>query len=466
MPVPAFIAELGREELRPRLRMTLIAGFAVAGGLAVLAFLAQSVGALPWSGIPYALVLAKLATNGLAWAAFRQRKVLLPAVALNVLTSCVCMTAGVYITGGLESPLFSLYLIEVAVLALLCNRGVATAVMGLCVALYGLMGVGLHLGWLAPVDAPITFAGELSRGYLLARVAVAFAVLAGTTVFINRTVGVLRAKERALEFKTRQLMRASVQKTEFMANITHELRTPIHGIMGLTELLSEQLYGPLNAKQVEACQNIRRSATAQLQMIDELLLLSRSEAGKLTYKESPVDLAKLLPSVVSSVRWMLGGKQLEIESDIDPRLPTVRVDRGKLNHVLLNLLGNAAKFTHEGGRVTLRAFPVGNDRFAVEVEDTGVGIPQDELETIFEAFHQVDASDEREWGGAGLGLSIVSRLARMMQGEVSVRSKVGHGTTFTVTLPTDGLTGAVVAKARERSRPFPGVAPASAVTPP
>lgn len=459
MARPAFIAELGREDFRPRLRMSIWTGILVALGFAALALIGQLLDALPWSATPYVLVSAKLATAGLAWTALRQRRLVLPALAANIFTSCVMMTAAVYITGGLLSPLFSIYLIEIAVIALLTNSGTTMVVTALCGGLYALMAVAVQLGWLPTTEPPIVHAGEVTTGYLVSRLSVAAFVLGITTVFINNTVRLLRSKEEALEDKTRELMKASKQKTEFMANLTHELRTPIHGIMGLTELMGEQLYGPMNRKQIEACENIRRSATAQLQLIDELLLLSRSEAGKLTYKEGPADLAKLIPSVVSSIRWMLGGKELEVVTQIDPRLPTIRVDRGKLNHVMLNLLGNAAKFTPEGGRVSIRAQPVGDDRVSIEVEDSGVGIPPEQLAHVFDAFHQVDGSDERQWGGVGLGLSIVTRLTRMMQGEVGVDSEVGRGTTFTITLPIDGLSGRVVARSRARSKPFPGVAP-------
>lgn len=461
MPLPVFITELGREEFRPRLRMSIWTGFLVALGFAMLALMGQLLGALPWTATPYVLVLVKLATVGLAWLALRHRQGLGPAMAMNVFASCAMMTAAVYITGGLLSPLFSIYLIEIAVIALLTNAGTTVVVTLLCGSMYAGMAIAVQTGVLPTTEPPIVHAGAVTTGYLVARLSVAAFVLGITTIFINNTVRLLRSKEEALENKTRQLMRASKQKTEFMANVTHELRTPIHGIMGLTELMSEQLYGPMNRKQIEACENIRRSATAQLQLIDELLLLSRSEAGKLTYKESPADLAKLLPGVVSSIRWMLAGKELTVETSIDPRLPTIRVDRGKLNHVLLNLLGNAAKFTPEGGHVEIRAFPVGEDRICIEVEDTGVGIPANDIENIFDEFHQVDGSDEREWGGVGLGLSIVTRLTRMMQGEVTVRSKVDSGTTFSITLPIDGLSGRVVARTRERSKPFPGVAPAT-----
>jgi signal transduction histidine kinase len=244
----------------------------------------------------------------------------------------------------------------------------------------------------------------------------------------------LRQKERALEQRNSELVEAGKQKSQFMANITHELRTPIHGICGLSDLVETGVYGPVSAKQKEAHQTIKRSARSLLQLIDDLLELARADVGKLRYVPSEVDLGEVLRAVVSSVRWMQPAGERTVDVEIEDGLPGLLTDRGKLTQIVINLLANAVKFSPDGGRIALRARRAG-ESVEIAVADEGVGIPEDELQRIFEPFHQVDGSAERQVGGAGLGLAIVRRLADVMGGEVGVTSAPGKGSTFRVLLP-------------------------------
>jgi signal transduction histidine kinase len=219
-----------------------------------------------------------------------------------------------------------------------------------------------------------------------------------------------------------------------MVNVTHELRTPLHGILGLSDLLGNGVYGPVTEPQREAVQGIEQSARSLLELIDALLLLARSEAAKLEVVVAPVAIAEVVGSVAATGRWMRGRRDLTVDVSVAADLPPLTTDRGKLAQILVNLLANAIKFTPDGGRVTIDARREG-DGLAVSVSDTGIGIPAMELARIFDEFHQVDGSSSRAYGGVGLGLALSQRLARALGGEVRVASVEGKGSTFTVTLP-------------------------------
>jgi signal transduction histidine kinase len=244
----------------------------------------------------------------------------------------------------------------------------------------------------------------------------------------------LREKEGALEERARELLEAAVEKSQFMVNVTHELRTPLHGILGLSDLLREGIYGPVTDPQRESIAGIELSARSLLELIDGLLLLARAEAAKLELSVAPVVVEDVVTRVAASGRWMRGTKELTIDVDVAGDLPELHTDRGKLAQILVNLLANAIKFTPPGGRVAIEARAAG-DGVTVAVSDTGIGIPARELDRIFGAFHQVDGSSSRAYGGVGLGLTLVRTLARMLGGEVSVSSVEGQGSTFTLRLP-------------------------------
>ena len=193
-------------------------------------------------------------------------------------------------------------------------------------------------------------------------------IIATLSFYTSLVLRRLRAKEAALEAKARELIDAGREKSQFMANVTHELRTPIHGIMGLAELLETGVYGEATPKQLDAIGGVNRSAQHLLALIDDLLQLARSDASKLEFHPSTVSIREVVESVVPSVRWMLGTKAMSIEVDIAQSLPDVITDRPKLGHMLINLLSNAIKFTNEGGVVSVRARPNGENSVLLSVK--------------------------------------------------------------------------------------------------
>ncbi|HUH04804.1 MAG TPA: HAMP domain-containing sensor histidine kinase [Kofleriaceae bacterium] len=437
MRYPSFIAEMDAERHRSNLRMGVWSGYAMVVAFAALAMVGQLQGLVPWNWSYYALIGVKLATNTLALWALRRDRGVLETQGLNTVTDILVMTGAIYVTGGQASPLFPIYVILISVVALLSNLPITVITAAAVLVAYAAMALATFAGLLPQHPAPALGPVEIDLSYLLADLAFAAFVLGVPTLYTSLILKRLARKRRLLEQRNAELIEAGQQKSQFMANITHELRTPIHGICGLTELLESGLYGPVGDKQRKALDSIKRSARGQLHLVDELLTLSKADAGKLAVEPSEIELADLMDSVASAIRWMLGTKQMDLEVVLEDAPSHVVTDRGKLNQVLINILSNAAKFTPEGGRIEVVARAVDPDRFAIAVRDDGPGIPTDQLERIFEAFRQVDGSDEREYGGVGLGLSLVDRLVTLMGGTIEVASTLGVGTTFTLTLPRD-----------------------------
>ena len=438
MRYPSFVDELGQEANRPKLRMGIRSGYALAMAFGVLATAGQIAGMVPWSLSFHLLVVAKLITNTLAWIGLRTNRFALELGGINVMMDVIVMTGAIYLTGGQLSPLFSIYVIEITVIALLTNLGTTILIAAFALVLYSAMCLLTYWGLLAGHPPPVAVTGSITMPYTIVQLGYAAFVLGVPTFFTAAILRRLREKEQALELRRRQLVEAGKQKSQFMANVTHELRTPIHGICGLSDLVETGVYGPVNDRQRQAHQAIKRSARSLLGLIDSLLQLARSDAGKLEFQPSEVDLNELLPTVVASARAMVGTNPVELVLEPGEQLPAIKTDRGKLNQILVNLLSNAVKFTPDGGAVTVRARKVGEQKVAVSVTDTGVGIPASELASIFEEFRQVDGSAERTYGGVGLGLALARRLANLLGATIDVQSEQGRGSTFTVTLPVQG----------------------------
>jgi signal transduction histidine kinase len=434
MKLPAFVAEMGREESRAKIQAGIYTGYGTALGFGAIAWYAAAHGLIPRSPGFAALVVAKLVTNTLSWITLRARVWHLPFAALNIAADLLVMTGAVYLTGGPSSPLLPIYFIEVAVMALLTNVGLTIVTIAASVVLFAGMSVLVRASVLPLLPTPFERVGSLTTPYvLMVGAAFAFSTLA-PGAYIAIIVQRLRDKEAALEERARDLLEAAREKSQFMVNVTHELRTPLHGILGLSDLLREGIYGPVTDPQKESIAGIETSARSLLELIDGLLLLARSEAARLELSVAPVAVEDVVGRVAATGRWMRGTKALTIDVDVAGDLPEIHTDRGKLAQILLNLLANAIKFTPEGGRVAIEARRAG-EGVVVAVRDTGIGIPGEELGRIFEAFHQVDGSSSRAYGGVGLGLTLVRTLARMLEGEVSAESAEGKGSTFTLTLP-------------------------------
>ena len=237
---------------------------------------------------------------------------------------------------------------------------------------------------------------------------------------------------REIQEKGQQLEIASRHKSEFLANMSHELRTPLNAIIGFARIVMRRSKESLEPKQYENLEKILASGEHLLALINAILDLSKVEAGRVEVHPAEVPLGPVLEHCVRTVEPLLKSP-VSLLKEFDGELPQAYVDEEKLRQIVINLLSNAVKFT-EHGTVRVRA-KCNGDRFAVAVADTGVGIPADKLEHVFEEFTQADASSTRVYGGTGLGLTIARRLARLMGGDIAVHSVQGQGSTFTLDLP-------------------------------
>ncbi len=448
MRYPQFIAEMGEPRHRAQLHTSAKTGFWTTLAILVLAIVSDRLGVVTWRWVFLIPIGVKLATNTAAWLALRVGKGELLAATINVSTDAFALTSAVYFTGGELSPIFPIYLIEITVVALLGNVGLTVLATVGIILCYAVMAILVRAGVLPVWPPPVSIAGGLTTHYVIMDVTYAAFLLGVPTYYTARILQDLRRKKDALEARTRELVEAGRQKSQFMANVTHELRTPIHGICGLSDLIESGIYGPVTTKQKDAQQSIKRSARSLLALIDDLLELARADAGKLDLTPEDVDVAELVPAVVAAARWMVGTKALAVEVDTAADLPHVETDPRGLRQILLNLLSNAAKFTPEGGRVTVRARAEGVGAVRVEVEDCGIGIAPEDQARIFEEFRQLDGTAERQYGGVGLGLSVVKRLCAALGARVEVKSEKGQGATFAVIVPT-GWHARTVAQAAE-----------------
>jgi signal transduction histidine kinase len=238
---------------------------------------------------------------------------------------------------------------------------------------------------------------------------------------------------RETEDKSRQLEAASQHKSEFLANMSHELRTPLNAIIGFSEVLSEKMFGDINEKQTEYLQDILESGRHLLSLINDILDLSKVEAGRMELELSEFDLPNAIDNALILVRERASRRGIRLGSTIDERLGMIGGDERKVKQVLLNLLSNALKFTPEGGRIDVSARA--HDEVAeVSLTDTGVGIAPEDQEAVFEEFRQVGTADKKV-EGTGLGLALSRKFIELHGGRIWVQSQVGHGSTFTFTLP-------------------------------
>ncbi len=258
---------------------------------------------------------------------------------------------------------------------------------------------------------------------------------------VERATEQLAEHNRQLIWQRRELEKASRMKSQFLASMSHELRTPINVVLGYTSLMQEQLFGTLTPKQIGVMERIHTTSKHLLELINDILDLSRIEAGKMPIHVEEVDTGALLSELAGQVRPLLEKKGLTLTVEADD-LPDLMTDRTKLMQVLLNLMSNAIKFTQQGG-VALRARAADEGWIRITVEDTGIGIKPEHLNTIFEDFRQVDQSPSREYGGTGLGLSITKKLLSLLGGTIDVDSEVGVGTAFSIEVPRLAQTGTV-----------------------
>jgi signal transduction histidine kinase len=238
---------------------------------------------------------------------------------------------------------------------------------------------------------------------------------------------------RELVQKSLELEAASQHKSEFLANMSHELRTPLNAIIGFSEVLSEGMFGEINAKQAEYLRDILESGRHLLSLINDILDLSKIEAGRMDLELAVFDLPQALEDALILVRERATRRGITLHKAVDPQLGAIRADERKVKQVVLNLLSNALKFTPEGGRIEVRAVPT-DGAVEVSVEDTGIGIAPEDQEAVFEEFRQVGLADKKA-EGTGLGLALCRKFVELHGGRIWVKSQVGVGSTFTFTLP-------------------------------
>jgi signal transduction histidine kinase len=275
-------------------------------------------------------------------------------------------------------------------------------------------------------------------------------VAAGQKTFLTSQVHIEATLEnnRELETQNKRLELMNVQlkdmdrlKSSFLATVSHELRTPLTSIIGYSEMLSEGLVGTLNQEQTDYVRTIMEKGDTLLKLISSILDVTQIEAGKVRLTFEPVNVGDLVSTAVSSIKPQAQKKGLTLDLRLPGRAVEVRADREKLRQVMVNLLSNAVKFTPKGGWVQVLVTEVkfqpelDGEGWQFVVQDSGVGVPTDQLDKIFQSFYQVDNSSTREFGGAGLGLAIVKSYVEGHGGKVRVQSELGQGSRFEVMLP-------------------------------
>jgi signal transduction histidine kinase len=239
---------------------------------------------------------------------------------------------------------------------------------------------------------------------------------------------------REIDAKSQQLEAASRHKSEFLANMSHELRTPLNAILGFSEVLAERMFGEVNAKQAEYLQDILASGRHLLSLINDILDLSKVEAGRLELELASFSLPLALENALTLIRERATRHGITLTQTVDERVGDLVADERKVKQILLNLLSNAVKFTPEGGRVSLTAMAA-EGMVTISVSDTGVGIAPEDQAAIFEEFRQVGRDDARKQEGTGLGLTLAKKFVELHGGRIWVESTVGQGSTFTFSLP-------------------------------
>jgi signal transduction histidine kinase len=275
---------------------------------------------------------------------------------------------------------------------------------------------------------------------------------------VGERTAVIERQKHEIEQLLQQTQEVSRLKSEFLATMSHEIRTPMNGVIGMTQLVLET---PLDAEQKEYVQTIQTSADSLLVVINDILDFSKIEAGRMELSHQPFHLRECVNKALQVFTWKAKEKRLDLQSEVSPEVPDVVVgDADRLRQVLLNLIGNAMKFT-ERGRILLAVsasdeVPVtpGETMLRFSVADTGIGIPNDKQRDVFDAFVQADGSAKRRYSGTGLGLAICSKLVQLMGGRIWVESTPGSGSTFYFTALLKPLTPNAAWPEPNRSRSF------------
>ncbi len=297
-----------------------------------------------------------------------------------------------------------------------------------------LCGFVISWSFILPVREAHTFLGEVAAGRFDTSISVPnrdeFGDLAERMNRMSRELARLEAERRQA---AEAVLAASRAKSEFLANMSHELRTPLNAILGFTEMVIDGVYGPVPPELEEPMTDIQTNGRHLLRLINDVLDLSKIEAGRMELTLGEYSVQEVVDSVRSSLRSLAAEKGLALTAAVQDGLPAAYGDGKRLTQCLLNLVGNAIKFTRRGS-VEL-GVSLDDGMLLYQVRDTGIGVPKEEIERIFDEFRQVDATITREYGGTGLGLSITRRLVEMHGGRIWAESVVGEGSTFSFSVP-------------------------------
>ena len=313
------------------------------------------------------------------------------------------------------------------------------AFISVVVALVG--GFVISWAFILPVRAADDFLTDVAAGKFGGVVDISnrdeFGVLAARLNQTARVLARLDAEQRQTADTLRalnvQLEQASRAKSEFLANMSHELRTPLNAILGFTEMILDDLYGEVPPELKEPLADIQTNGKHLLRLINDVLDLSKIEAGRMELALDDYAVEDVVETVRASLRSMAEEKGLELVTEVEPNLPTVHGDAKRITQCLMNLVGNAVKFTRQG-RVVV-GVSRRDDGLCYRVADTGIGIPADQLDAIFAEFRQVDMTTTRDFGGTGLGLSITKKFVELHGGRIWAESNLGKGSTFFFTIP-------------------------------
>ena len=229
--------------------------------------------------------------------------------------------------------------------------------------------------------------------------------------------------------------KANEAKSHFLANMSHELRTPLNAILGMTEGLTDQVFGPVNERQIKALETVDRSGTHLLDLINDILDIAKIESGRIELESKSISVSSLFQSSLDFIKQQVLQKQIQLEIQLLSDLPDLCCDERQIRQVLINLLNNAVKFTPEGGKIILEAQLSKPEFLRITVADSGIGIAPEDINKLFQPFIQIDCALNRQYQGTGLGLSLVKRIVELHGGEVFLISEIGVGSRFMIDLP-------------------------------
>jgi signal transduction histidine kinase len=313
----------------------------------------------------------------------------------------------------------------------------------------------LNLDAFAAAGAVILIGRAVLRAQYLAPLADTQRQLRVANQDLRQAIVELSAERERSQALKNELDQARSYKSEFLANMSHELRTPLNSIVGYSELLLQELYGPLNARQADRLEKIHRNGYSLLALISDILDLSKIEAGRLELRPAAIDLPPFVQEIADSLRPQSDAKDLALTVDVAGPLPFLFADARCVHQALTNLLSNAIKFTNAGGRIFVLPATTPEGDLSLRVIDTGIGIKQSDLARILQPFERIGAAQSRAKPGAGLGLSLVTALVGLHGGTFQIQSKVGVGTIATVIFPQWRLAPGAAAAPDDAGAPAP-----------